>query len=49
MRARGERRTWVASARVSTAEQAERDHSLPAQCQAIAEFAARHGATIAQE
>lgn len=49
MRTHGERRTWVAYARVSTAEQAERDLSLAAQCKAIAEFAARHGAAIEQE
>lgn len=39
----------MAYARVSTAEQAEKDLSLPAQCKAIAEFAARHGASIEQE
>lgn len=49
MRPRGDRRHWVAYARVSTAEQAEKDLSLPAQCKAIAEFAARHGASIAEE
>jgi site-specific DNA recombinase len=49
MRARGERSAWVAYARVSTSEQAEKDLSLPAQCKAIAEFATRHGAAIAQE
>lgn len=46
---RDDRHEWVAYARVSTAEQAEKDLSLPAQCEAIAEFAARHGASIAQE
>jgi site-specific DNA recombinase len=46
---RAERTAWVAYVRVSTAEQAEKDLSLPAQCKAIAEFAARHGAAIAQE
>ncbi|MDP1917100.1 MAG: recombinase family protein [Myxococcales bacterium] len=49
MRPRDERRTWVAYARVSTTEQAEKDLSLPAQCKAIGEFAARHGASIEQE
>lgn len=49
MRARGERSAWVAYVRVSTSEQAEKDLSLPAQRKAIAEFAARHGAVIAQE
>lgn len=49
MRTHAERSTWVAYARVSTAEQAEKDLSLPAQCKAIAEFAVRHGALIAQE
>lgn len=49
MRSHGERRAWVAYARVSTAEQAEKDLSLPAQCKAVAEFAARHDASIAQE
>jgi DNA invertase Pin-like site-specific DNA recombinase len=49
MRPRGERRHWVAYARVSTAEQAEKDLSLPAQRKAIAEFAARHGKTIEEE
>jgi len=46
MRPRGERHDWVAYARVSTAEQAEKDLSFPAQCKAIAEFATRHGALI---
>jgi hypothetical protein len=32
MRTHAERSTWVAYARVSTAEQAEKDLSLPAQC-----------------
>jgi site-specific DNA recombinase len=49
MRTHGERSAWVAYARVSTAEQAEKDLSLPAQRKAIAKFAARHGAAIAQE
>ncbi len=49
MRPRGERRDWVAYARVSTAEQAEKDLSLPAQCKAIAEFATRHGALIEEQ
>ncbi|WP_224249769.1 recombinase family protein [Hyalangium gracile] len=49
MRQRPERTEWVAYVRVSTAEQAERELSLPAQQKAIREFAVRHGATIAQE
>jgi site-specific DNA recombinase len=49
MRTNAERGAWVAYARVSTAEQAEKDLSLPAQSKAIAEFAARHGAAIEQE
>ncbi len=49
MRPRGERHDWVAYARVSTAEQAEKDLSLPAQCEAIAEFATRHGALIEEQ
>lgn len=49
MRPRPERTAWVAYVRVSTAEQAERDLSLPAQREAIREFAARHDATIAEE
>src|SRR5262249_40164143 len=35
--------------RVSTAEQAERDLSLPAQREAIRDFAERHGARIGEE
>lgn len=41
-----ERTKWVSSERVSTAEQADRELSLPAQHQAIVSFAARHGAII---
>jgi len=44
-----ERTGWVAHVRVSTAEQAESDLSLPAQQKAIREFASRHGATIDRE
>lgn len=43
------RARWVSYLRVSTHEQAERDLSIPAQRAAIAEFAARHGASIARE
>ena len=47
---RPERRTeWVAYVRVSTAEQAERDLSLPSQRRAIETYAKTHGATIARE
>jgi DNA invertase Pin-like site-specific DNA recombinase len=43
------RSEWISYLRVSTAEQAERDLSLPAQRRAIEEYAARHGASIARE
>lgn len=46
MRPTTERTKWVSYERVSTTEQADRDLSLPAQHQAIVEFATRHGATI---
>ena len=49
MRTHSERSAWGAYARVSTAEQAEKDLSLPAPCKAVAEFAARHDASIEQE
>jgi site-specific DNA recombinase len=44
-----QRITWVSYLRVSTAEQAERDLSLPAQRHAIDAYARAHGATIARE
>jgi len=44
-----ERAAWVGYLRVSTPGQAERELSLPAQCAAIAEFAARRAVTIARE
>lgn len=44
-----ERTRWVAYARVSTPQQAEKELSLPAQLDAIRGFAQRHGATISEE
>ena len=44
-----ERTRWVAYARVSTPQQAERELSLPAQLDAIRAFARRHDATISEE
>lgn len=50
MRADADQRSrWVSYLRVSTSDQAERDLSIPAQRHAVAEYAARHGATIARE
>ncbi|HEY0252656.1 MAG TPA: recombinase family protein, partial [Kofleriaceae bacterium] len=43
------RREWISYLRVSTAEQAERDLSLPAQRRAVEDYATRHGATVARE
>lgn len=43
------REAWVAYLRVSTAEQAERELSLPAQRRAVQEYAARNGHEIARE
>ncbi len=43
------RHEWFSYLRVSTAEQAERDLSLPAQRHAVEDYAARHSATIARE
>src|SRR5262245_11671496 len=43
------RSAWVSYLRVSTAEQAERELSLPAQRHAVEEYATRHSAHIARE
>jgi len=45
----GRRTRWVSYLRVSTTDQAERDLSIPAQRRAVEEYAARYGATIANE
>jgi site-specific DNA recombinase len=43
------RTAWVSYVRVSTADQAERDLSIPAQRHAIEEYAVRHGSALAHE
>lgn len=49
MPARTDRSAWVSYLRVSTAEQAVRELSLPAQRHAVNAYAARRGANIAHE